>query len=254
VAAPNENAGRDAAPADKGRAPARHEASSTRETERRVDRAAAGSTDRSEARPSPAGAASDDGGTSGATAVAEGLSAIDRAAPIRDRDPESAPDTLLELTTELMRRGGFPSRCEVLPDEYQLVRIVTDDESAGRLIGRHGSGVDAVEHLVDRMATQAFGQRVKLNLDINNYRRKRESQLVERAQAAVAAVRETGREQRLEPLCARERRVVHLEVMKSDGLTSYTVQGPEGKQVVVALDGGQPRADAVVGEADGDAT
>ena len=186
--------------------------------------------------------------------VAEALRAAERVRATRERnpdDPEVVTATLHELTVELMRLGQFPSRCEVVPGEYHLVKIVTDDDSAGRLIGRYGAGVDAVEHLVDRMATLAFGERIKMNLDINNYRRKREQTILDRARAAVAMVKSSGEEEHLEPLCARERRIVHLAVKEVAGLVSFTVAGPGGKHVVVAPDDG--RADHLRDDAGDDA-
>ena len=135
------------------------------------------------------------------------------------------------------RRAGFPSRCSVVEDEYNMVKITVDSYSASVLIGRRGSTIDAVEHLVERMTNQAIGTHAHMNLDINNYRRRREDSLVERARGVVAKVQATGREVHLEPLCARERRIIHLEVAKAEGLRTYTIATSSGKHVVVAKEG-----------------
>lgn len=165
-----------------------------------------------------------------------------------------APRALEKLAGELMRRGGFPCRCEVKEGEYNLVKIITDEQSAAVLIGRHGATIDAIEHLVERMADQGAGEHVHLNLDINNYRRRREERLVQRAQEAAQRVRAGGGEEHFEPMGARERRIVHLEVAKVDGLATYTVAGEEGKHVVVttaaAMEGAT--SDAAAGGAEGD--
>ena len=125
--------------------------------------------------------------------------------------------------------------------DYHQVRITTDDNSAGVLIGRHGATVDALEHLVERMASQAAGERVNMNLDVNNYRRRREENLVLRVQEIMEKVAKTGREMHMEPLCARERRIVHLEVVKTPGLRTFTLANASGKHVVVAK--GDPEAE-----------
>jgi spoIIIJ-associated protein len=169
------------------------------------------------------------------------VKARERVEPLARVSVDKAPSQLESVATELLQRSGFPCRCEVQPGEYHLVKIVTDDSSAGILIGRHGSTVDAVEHLVERMASQAAGERINMNLDINNYRRRREQSLVERTQGLMAKVRETGREIHVEPLCARERRIIHLEVAKDDDLRTYTLAGGGGKHVVIAkAEAGQP--------------
>jgi spoIIIJ-associated protein len=165
---------------------------------------------------------------------APGVRAVERAEPLRGVAKEEAPAALHKITTELMQRSGFPCRCEVKEGEYHLVKIVTDDSSAGVLIGRHGSTIDAIEHLVERMGSQAIAERCNMNLDINNYRRRREESLVERTRSIMARVKSTGREVHTEPLCARERRIIHLEVVKDTDLRTYTVATADGKHVVVA--------------------
>ncbi len=166
--------------------------------------------------------------------------AVELVTPLRDVAPEDAPAALERLTTELMRLGGFPCRVTVEPGEYHLVKVVTDDTGAGVLIGRHGTTVDALEHVVERMIGQAVGDRVNMNLDVNNYRRRRQEALVERTQQLVQQVRQTGREIHMEPLSPRERRIVHLEVAGVRGLRTYTLGGEGGRHVVIAPEGEGP--------------
>jgi spoIIIJ-associated protein len=172
------------------------------------------------------------------------VQATDKAAPLRGMKPEEAVENLEKITSHLMQLSGFPCRCEVQEGEYHLVKIITDDASAGMLIGRHGTTVDAVEHLVERMASQAVGERVNMNLDVNNYRRRREESLVQRVHDIMQKVQSTGREIHMEPLCARERRIVHLEVVKDEGLRTYTIATSSGKHVVVARGGLEQEATA----------
>jgi spoIIIJ-associated protein len=164
------------------------------------------------------------------------IRAAEKVAPMRGIAKQDVPAALDKLAVELMGRADFPCRCEVKEGEYHLVKIVTDDNSAGVLIGRHGSTIDALEHLIERMASQAAGERVLMNLDINNYRRRREESLIERTQSIMVKVAGTGREVHTEPLCARERRIIHLEVANTEGLRTYTVATSNGKHVVVAKD------------------
>ena len=160
------------------------------------------------------------------------------AKPLRDVAETDVNTALNELTNGMLVRAGFPCRCEVTEGEYSQVKVVTDDSSAGMLIGRHGATVDAVEHLVERMASTAAGGRVRMNLDINNYRRRREETLMDRVDEAVARVRETGRAYHMEPMCARERRIVHLEAEQAEGLRTFTMSNGSGKHVVIAIDDG----------------
>ncbi len=168
------------------------------------------------------------------------MAAAELVTPLRDVPEAEAPTAIQKLTTELMARAGFPCRVDVRPGEYHAVRILTDESSAALLIGRNGATIDAIEHLVERMASQAVGAHVHMNLDVNNYRRRREERLVQRAQEIAARVLRSGEQESLESLPARERRVVHLEVAKVSGVQTFTVMNEEGKHVVVAPAGAMP--------------
>jgi hypothetical protein len=93
--------------------------------------------------------------------------------------------------------------------------------------------VDAVEYLVEKVASHAAGDRVKMNLDINNYRLRRHDSLEQRARNAAAEARNTGEPVAMDPMHGRERRIVHLEIEEMDDLVTYTTDGPEGKFVVI---------------------
>jgi spoIIIJ-associated protein len=168
--------------------------------------------------------------------VLSGIKAIQYAKPVGKVTDEGLDETLTELTDAMLARAGFPCRCETLPGEYRQVKVTTDDASAGMLIGRHGQTVDAVEHLVERMASNAIDARARINLDINNYRMHREESLVERVAESAAKVRETGRPVHLEPMSGRERRIVHLETEQIEGLRTFTMEGSGGKHVVIAME------------------
>jgi len=163
------------------------------------------------------------------------MPALKYAKAVAEVTEENLDAALSELTTGMLARAGFPCDVQVNEGEYRQVRIASDDDSAGLLIGRHGQTVDAVEHLVERMASNAIDDRVRMNLDINEYRQRRQDSLSERIADAVAEVRETGKAYHVEPMSARERRLVHLEVEPVDGVRTYTMVGSGGKYVVIAL-------------------
>ncbi len=181
-----------------------------------------------------------------ATVIKEGLKGVSFAEAIRDVPEGEVKATLEKLAGGMLIRAGFPCRCQVHEGDYLQVRVVTDDASAGMLIGRHGATVDSVEHLVERMISTARGDRVKMNLDINNYRRRRQDTLADRVDDAVNRVQETGREYHLEPMNARERRLVHLQVEAIEGLTTVTVAEDRSKHVVISREDAAGQAEPVV--------
>ncbi len=171
--------------------------------------------------------------TLGRGALVNDLVAIHRAQPFGDEDAADQVALLTRAATSIMVKSGFQARVMVTPGEYHQVKMVVDDRSAGVLIGRQGSTVDAVEHLVERIATRTVGERVKLNLDINNYRLRREDGLLGQTRRAIMDARDSGKPVAMEPAGGRERRIVHLEVAEDEDLVTYTEQGEYGKFVVI---------------------
>jgi len=161
---------------------------------------------------------------------------------------EGLDEALTELTDALLARAGFPCQCETFPGEYRQIKVTTDEDNAGMLIGRHGQTVDAVEHLVERMASNAIDARARINLDINDYRMRREEMLGERVAEVAEKIRETGRPFHMEPMSGRERRIVHLETEALDGLRTFTMDGSGGKHVVIALEEEASQDEEVAGD------
>ena len=147
---------------------------------------------------------------------------------------EQTVELQTKFSERLMAMSGFTCRCSVVEDEYNQVKLVVDADSAGILIGRHGYTIDAIEHLVERMTSRSIGDRVRMNLDINNYRLKREAKLVSMAQDAMTRVRNSGSEDHLPPMSPRDRRIVHMQVTDDDQLDTYTAGQGSDRHVVVA--------------------
>jgi spoIIIJ-associated protein len=175
--------------------------------------------------------------------IVTGIPATRYAEPLRGVTEEGLDQALFDLTNGMLIRAGFPVRCEVKPGEYRQIKIVTDDSSAGMLIGRHGSAVDSIEHLVERMAGIAAGDWVKMNLDINNYRRRRQDTLQDKVADAIDLVLDQGKPYHMETMNPRERRMVHLQVEPIDGVRTFTMGGGGGKHVVIAPDDGSGDGD-----------
>ncbi|CCH80164.1 putative Jag-like protein [Nostocoides japonicum T1-X7] len=100
-----------------------------------------------------------------------------------------------------------------------------------RLIGPNGKVLDALQELTRLAVYSSTGERSRLILDIAGHRSDRRSALVEIARTAIAAVKETGASQALEPMTPFERKIVHDEVLAS-GLRSES-DGTEPQRYVV---------------------
>ena len=177
--------------------------------------------------------------------IATGIPVTKYAEATRGVGEDEINATIEKLTGGVLVRAGFPARCEVKDGEYRQVRITTGDDGAAVLIGRHGNTIDSLEHLVERMISTAHGDRVRMNLDVNNYRRRRSDSLTDRVDEAVEQVRSSGKAYHVEPMNARERRLVHLAVEQYEGMRTFTMDSHRGRHVVIALDNQEGDADDV---------
>lgn len=115
-----------------------------------------------------------------------------------------------------------------------IVAVVGDHLKS--LIGPRGVTLEALQELTRIAVSQQTGERSRLMLDIGGYRERRRSELIKLAQRNAEKVVETGRSARLEPMNAFERKVVHDEITRTDGVRSESEGEDPNRRVVVLPD------------------
>jgi spoIIIJ-associated protein len=102
---------------------------------------------------------------------------------------------------------------DVAVDDDGTVHVDVHGGDAGRLIGKGGRTLAALEFLTNAVVNKVEGEPpVRVNVDIGGYKRRRDERLRQVAQRAAARVRKTGMPVELDPMSAAERRVVHVEL------------------------------------------
>ena len=143
------------------------------------------------------------------------------------------PDDAVSVLQRLLGFMGFRARIDSVEGEHPgeiCLRVSSD--ARGLLIGRHGQTLDALEHLVNRIVGHKEEGASRIVLDAEGYRDRRRRELVETARRLAARVRETGQPEAMDPLSARERRVVHL-ALASDPAVSTRSDGEGAMRHVV---------------------
>jgi spoIIIJ-associated protein len=163
-----------------------------------------------------------------------------------DNGGDELPDTPIERVRGLMERvvaamglDGAEVRVEETDEE---IRAAVLGEDVGLLIGKHGSTIDALQHLAIRAAhLNETGDRKAVVVDAAGYRERRENALRRAADLAVNDALENGRAVELEPMGAYERRTVHTYLRdRTDIQTHSEGDEPERRLVVTPV-----RADSV---------
>ena len=118
-----------------------------------------------------------------------------------------------------------------LEDNIIKLDAKIDPKDTGIVIGKGGKTLDAIETVI-RKIIKARSNKVKLNIDINNYKKRRDEKIVMLADKACKKVLKTRKSWNLKYMHSYERRLAHEQIAKYDKLDSHS-EGVEPKRFVV---------------------
>lgn len=145
-----------------------------------------------------------------------------------DLKADFAADTLFDI----LDRMDLETDVEIREDDERIVLDV-GGEDAGRAIGRKGQTLDALQFLVNKICNRFPTGRRHIIVDSGDYRDRHDRNLVSRATREAKRAIRNGSVVSLEPMNARDRRVVHLSLAKFDGID--TCSEGEGTQRRIQL-------------------
>jgi spoIIIJ-associated protein len=106
-------------------------------------------------------------------------------------------------------------------------------EDSGLLIGRRGQTLQSLQFIVNLIVRKEYGENVRVVLDVEHYRQRREASLRDMATKVAARVSQTGRAITLEPMTAADRRVIHLALSNYPGVITESVGMGEERKVSI---------------------
>ena len=160
------------------------------------------------------------------------------ALPESERLPLDEFETrIVEWTRAVVENMGYPAKVSVLFREEKKIGLKIETENTSIIIGKKGKNIDALQLLANVYAGTLGRDDIKVILDSENYRIRREESLVRIAYESAEQVRRTGRSILLEPMNPFERRIVHTTL--NDIVDIETKSEGEGlyKQVRVMFRG-----------------
>ena len=145
----------------------------------------------------------------------------------------------LDFVKELIANMGLDATVSMTEDgENKLIRVM--GESAGVLIGHHGDTLDALQYLANLAANKKVaGEKrefCRITVDVENYRGKREETLRALARRTADKVLRYKKSQTLEPMNPYERRIIHSEVQKIEGVSTNSIGSENNRRVVMYLE------------------
>ena len=138
------------------------------------------------------------------------------------------------MVTEILSAGGFRADVDVEWDESTRVMAVSiTGDDLGTLIGRHGRTLEALETLLNVACCRASDGARQVVLDVGGYRDRRAEALRRLTERMADTVRRTGRSMALDPMPARERRLVHLALQDAPDITTRSEGEEPARRVVI---------------------
>ena len=151
-------------------------------------------------------------------------------APAAPGSTEEKIEVFLKGLLEHMNSEAVPHAWKV-DDTTYAVELTGED--LGYLIGRRGDTLDALQHLANYSINRNIEGHIRINVDAEAYREKREESLRRYAHKKAQQVLKAHRRTTLEPMNAYERHVIHAALQDTDRITTYSVGTEPNRRVVV---------------------
>ena len=143
---------------------------------------------------------------------------------------------IVTFVSGLLEHMDSVAQVKVYEVEKGRYKVILEGEKLGQLIGRRGETLDAIQQLTNYAVNTGSDKRIRIQMDAENYRAKREQSLESLANKVAAKVAKYRRSVTLEPMNAYERHVIHAALQDVKGVTTYSIGTEPNRRVVVAYD------------------
>ena len=136
----------------------------------------------------------------------------------------------------LLQQMEVTAEVKVYEEEKNRYKVILEGQKLGALVGRRGETLDAIQQLTNYAVNSGSEKRIRVHVDAENYRARREASLESLAMKVAAKVKKYRRSVTLEAMNAYERHVIHAALQDVKGVTTYSVGTEPNRRVVVAYD------------------
>ena len=158
------------------------------------------------------------------------------AAPAQELCQDDNARRITEFLTGLLEHMVSPAQVKVTETEKGRYSVVLEGQKLGQLIGRRGETLDAIQQLTNYAVNSGREKRIRVHVDAENYRAKREQSLESLARKVAGKVTKYRRSVTLEPMNAYERHVIHAALQDVPGANTYSIGTEPNRRVVVSYD------------------
>ena len=154
-----------------------------------------------------------------------------REVKVGEKDIEEAVNKTKDFLNDLKKElGNIEYAIEIKED---IIYIKIEGEKAADLIGYRGETLESIQNIISAIANKETSARVKIIVDILNYKEKRRNSLEILAKKVEKTVIKSGKPYRLEPMNAYERKIIHTALQESSEVTTSSVGEEPYRRVIV---------------------
>ena len=147
--------------------------------------------------------------------------------------PGSVEEKIEVFLKGLLEHMGSAAVPHAWKGEENTYMVELTGEDLGYLIGRRGDTLDALQHLANYTINRGVEGHIRISVDAECYRQKREDSLRRYAQKKAQQVLKAHRRTTLEPMNAYERHVIHAALQETERITTYSVGTEPNRRVVI---------------------
>ena len=154
---------------------------------------------------------------------------------------EEQKNVLKEVTTEILEKlhikGNVYIVTDAMPEDDESVCVQIQSQDSGYLIGKSGSNLFALQHLIRVITAKKIDEKINFVVDVNSYIENQREDIIDKANSTISEVEQTGKSIELSPMNSYERRLIHLKVSQKDSVESESIgEGLERRVLIKPAD------------------
>lgn len=148
-------------------------------------------------------------------------------------EPGSVEEKIEKFIQGLLEHMGSKAVPHCWEEEANSYKVELTGDDLGYLIGRRGDTLDAIQHLCNYTINRGVEGHVRISVDAESYREKREESLRRYARKKAQQVLKARRRTTLEPMNAYERHVIHAALQDMENITTHSTGTEPNRRVVI---------------------
>ena len=142
-------------------------------------------------------------------------------------------EKIKKISAEFFKKTSLEIEAEILELEGKTIPINLKTEEPRLLIGQNGQTLDEIQHLLRVILRKEIQGEFYINLDINDYKKRKIEYLKESVKHLAEQAISSKQEKTLMPMSAYERRIVHLELVDRQDITTESVGSGADRRIVL---------------------